>query len=217
MGTDTDNSDEEITLVQAEETPPVDNAEAAALAFLQQKYGISRLADLDQMRQKAAHFDRMDNDPGLAEVVNSYYNGPKPQETQEPESTMTNPDFAKLEARLTQFENVMRQQVARQQVADFKATHPDFDQYKEPLKNLLQKYPDMTLDDAYEFVSTKNQRAQASPTTPVSRPTGGVEMQESAANPRASSRDELEARINDPKLSFEEAIQLAAFSDEDLS
>lgn len=204
LGTDPETDYQPAPEPQEDTTSPED----AVLSYLKDKHGISSLEELDLWRQKKDLYDQMDGDPGLARVVRDYYQGNQNTQTSAEDTNMEDSGWRdEIRKDIDSLKDMFRQDFARRQVDAFKQARPDYEQYKTGMQRVLQQYPNMSLEDAYTFA--KHQGAAASPSTPVQRPTGGVETTESAAIPRKSSREEIEAKINDPRISTEDAIRLA--------
>lgn len=165
----------------------------------------------------------IEKDPQLSANVRDHFKA-RTADTGEP-SLEANGDIGKqladLRAENKELKDTLTTAVANIQVDNFKRTHDDFDNYRQEMATLNQKYPGMELEDLYQTAKARVQAEKAQAPQPTPQPTPTVATSETdgvgelpGADP--GSKEDILARaaavINDPKAtrSIEEAFDIAA-------
>lgn len=184
-------------------------------------YGLSE-EELKQVQEKAGYWDMIHQDPRLVELMQDYIRkqslGEPAPETQHASSESDNPsegyvskDIAKLREDMDSLRNMNRQLFANLQVERFARTHPDFEDYRKDMAELVQKHPSYSLDEAYELVKrTKTVQTPSRPEAPRQSaevsPTRGVP-------PDQQDRRESVLKAKSFDAAFDQAL-LAAMEDQ---
>lgn len=164
--------------------------------------------ELTQLREKGRIFDVIENDPELVGMITDYMrrkNGQAPTPTPQPTRSepTDNPEVATLKQQLGQLQQAQRVILANMQLQQFAAKTPDFDQFKQPVSELLRKHPTLTLEEAYNFAK-RTHAPTAAPTRAVAPPEGKAVMPSKPTDGR-----DIRKRVADSKLSFDQAFDLA--------
>lgn len=172
--------------------------------------------EYDKLQEAAGRYAMIAKDPQISQQVLDHFKARSgtisrgsPRQTNMPQSqenntTQNNPQTEE-----------MRQMYARQaqlEVELFQMRNPDMKDYQQNMAELIRKYPDMTLQDAYTF--SKNAKPQpteqqkkettATPTTETNNAAGIEETSE-------VSKQQIQQKIEDRKATprIEDAIDLA--------
>lgn len=201
---------------EAAPEPSVPAPDPAALADL--KTQVTQLqSQLAQSQDAQKALELIESDPEASQWLRDHFQMADPSATpatHDPAQTPAAPEVAALRQELEQTKGEFQKVVAAMMVKDFASKTPDFETFRAPMKALIDKYPQLSLEDAYSLA-----KAQGNPQTPQ------TELQPTearAGTPSPSSEDETAEvlkRIDQAKdlssgiaLAFREAQRRASSS-----
>jgi hypothetical protein len=173
------------------------------------KQEVKEPSDDDKIiKQKAALFDMIDQDPELSQLVLAKLKGeksaPKPKENANSDLDVIREDLKRQREEVARFK-------AQLEIERFATQHSDFEQHKTDIGKLILKHPSLSLEEAYQFVTrsrasgNSGNKGQLPEGKPVAKTT-----------PRVNSLREAHQRLygNDAKpesfdATFQKAFDLA--------
>lgn len=184
--------------------------------------GISE-ESLKDLKEKAANYDFIRSDPEALQKIQDHFaakrSAPVNTGTKKPETQQkpASPELDELrnELRATKDTlNAMMQQHAQRIISEFKAQHPDFDNYRKEIGDLLTKYEGrMPLEEAYEFAKArsagKTNGTSQKPALQSSETKSAGSRGNDTSDPIKAAEKKLQDRRSKPKRDFDEDIELA--------
>lgn len=175
------------------------------------------MEEFNSLQERAGRYDFIANDAELATKVVEHVKGKTGRIGTQPTNNQPVPQQSATQSvdptvqQLLAENKQLAQRTARLEIENFKARHSDFDNVKDEMARVVNKYPGISIEDAYSLAkSAKPQSQQGSvretPTTPT------AETNRSVGNiAENNTLEEIERRINDRKStpSFDQALDLA--------
>jgi len=175
------------------------------------------MEEWNALQEKASRYDYIANDTELATKLVDHVKSKtgqistRPTNNQPAQQQGATPSVDPTINQLREENRLLAQRQARTEIELFKAKHSDFDQVKDEMARVVNKYPGISIDDAYSLAKSAKQQSSpapvrenpATPTTETNRSAGQI-----AGN---QSLEDIKRRINDQKATprFDDAIDLA--------
>tara|TARA_R110000751_G_scaffold300963_1_gene413025 strand:+ start:2927 stop:3670 length:744 start_codon:yes stop_codon:yes gene_type:complete len=172
-------------------------------------------AEVTALQQKANNFDMISGDPQLSQHVLDHFRAKTGRTRQQPVAAPVAPEQPQQYQTDPATQGLIDKQ-ARQEVELFRLKNPDMPQYEQGMAQLLGKYPNMDLQDAYRFSKQATPPASQNPVVAAPPAVATTETNQNAGIPEPNMTTDftdIEKQINDPKATphMDDAI-LAAFN-----
>ena len=170
--------------------------------------------EYDDLLTKARNYELIEADQELAPKILDHFRaktGRVRQEQQSNNNQNNNSDNQAMDPRIAKTLEQQQHELARVQIALFEQKNPDMKDYRDDMAKLVNRFPNMSLEEAYSF--SKAAKSQAAQKPAPSKPASATaETNDTAGNSDTDTDiDAYIKQINDPKATprMDDVIELA--------